>query len=73
MPTSKKERRALHSQYGSNMEIKTELNVVGVTVLLPKLFELYPNVQFKFKAGDLKGTYYGHTDGKSCYLSTDKP
>ena len=33
----------------------------------------YPNVEFKFKGGDLKGTYHGHTDGKSCYLSTDKP
>ncbi|PNW88211.1 hypothetical protein CHLRE_01g019400v5 [Chlamydomonas reinhardtii] len=75
MPTSRKERRALHSKYGTNMEKKTSPGVVGVTVLLPKFFKLYPDVKFEFKQGRLAGTYYGHTaeDGKSCYLSTDKP
>ena len=44
-------------------------------VLLGNLRVLYPDVKFEFKQGRLAGTYYGHTaeDGKSCYLSTDKP
>ncbi|KAG2435484.1 hypothetical protein HYH02_011779 [Chlamydomonas schloesseri] len=71
MPKDAKKRRALHSRYGSSMEHVTNPGVVGVTILLPKLFELYPNIEFKFETG-LKGTYYGHQDGKSCYLSTDK-
>ncbi len=49
---------------------------MGVTVLTPEFFRLYPDIQFQFKLPKhLAGTYYGHrsSDGKSCWLSTDMP